>query len=155
MVETRKPEIPPHTKWGIRVTTVIILLISVMVIKNCMGSFMYGISTRQETQQQYYDLGFTHGLQKAQGMGKPPEPETKNLLLRKLYRKGYRDGWDSFQPKKKSQNSSSPLKQTGDLGKQLINGCRIDYLQLLKTRLTRNPFRHYFQHLSRGYIIPL
>ena len=48
-----KPEIPLHTKWGIRVTAVIILLITAMIIKNCMGSFRYGISTEQEMQKQY------------------------------------------------------------------------------------------------------
>ncbi len=69
-----KPEIPLHTKWGIRVTAVIILLLTVMIIKNCMGSFMYGVSTEQELQKQYYELGYTHGMQKAQGMEKPTEP---------------------------------------------------------------------------------
>jgi hypothetical protein len=96
------PEIPLHTKWGIRVTAVIILLITIMIIKNCMGSFMYGVSTEQELQKQYYELGYSHGAQKAQGMKQAPEPETKNLLLRKLYRKGYRDGWDSVQASQKT-----------------------------------------------------
>jgi hypothetical protein len=97
-----KPEIPLHTKWGIRVTAVIILLITVMIIKNCMGSFMYGISTEQELQQQYYDLGYSHGIRKAEGLEHAPKPETENLLLRKLYRKGYRDGWDKVQSGEKT-----------------------------------------------------
>jgi hypothetical protein len=108
MTPQEKPEIPLHTKWGIRVTAVIILLLTVMIIKNCMGSFMYGVSTEQELQNQYYELGYTHGMQKAQGMEKPIEPETENLLLRKLYRKGYRDGWDSVQPGKESQTIPEP-----------------------------------------------
>jgi len=49
-------------------------------------------------------------LQKAKGMEKPVEPETENLLLKKLYRKGYREGWDSFQPTKKAQTHSGPPK---------------------------------------------
>jgi len=97
-----KPAIPPHTKWGIRVTAVIILLITVMIIKNCMGSFMYGVSTEQEQQKEYYELGYSHGVQKAQGLKQAQEPETENLLLRKLYRKGYRDGWDSVQASKET-----------------------------------------------------
>lgn len=103
MSTEEKPEIPPHTKWGIRVSTVIILLISVMIIKNCVGSIMYGVSTEQDQQNQFYELGYSHGMQKAQGMERPAEPETKNLLLKKLYRKGYRDGWDSVQPGKEAQ----------------------------------------------------
>lgn len=97
-----KPEIPLHTKWGIRVTTVVILLITVMILKNCIGSFMYGVSTEPEQQKQYYELGYSHGIRKAQGLEQSPEPETENLLLRKLYRKGYRDGWDSVQSNRKA-----------------------------------------------------
>ena len=103
---TKKPEIPAHTKWGIRVTTVIILLLTAMIIKNCLGSFIYGVSTEQDQQKQYYEIGYSHGIQKAEGMNNFAEPETDNPLLRKLYRKGFRDGWDSGQQKKKVQTSS-------------------------------------------------
>ena len=103
MTTEEKPQIPLHTKWGIRISAIIILLITVLIIKNCMGSFKYGISTDQELQKQYYELGYSHGMQKAQGMEQAAEPETENLLLRKLYRKGYRDGWDSEQPAPKNQ----------------------------------------------------
>lgn len=110
MEKKEKPEIPMHTKWGIRISAVIILLITIMIIKNCIGSFMYGVSTEQELQKQYYDLGYSHGVQKAQGLQKEAEPETDNLLLRKLYRKGYRDGWDSVQSTRESSGSTSPSK---------------------------------------------
>ena len=86
MTETKKPEIPPHTKWGIRVTTIIILLISVMIIKNCIGSFFYGVSTDQEQQKQYYETGYLQGIQKARGNKNPVEPKTDNPLLKKIYR---------------------------------------------------------------------
>ena len=69
---------------------------------------MYGVSTEEEQQKQYYDLGYSHGMQKAQGMDKPAEPETENLLLKKLYRKGYRDGWDSGHPGKESKTIPEP-----------------------------------------------
>ena len=105
-----KPEIPLHTKWGIRLTAIIILLISIMIIKNCMGSFRYGVSTEQELQKQYYELGYSHGRQKAQGLEQAPEPETENLLLRKLYRKGSRDGWDSAQPGEDKTDHGRPPK---------------------------------------------
>ncbi len=94
----KKPEIPPHTKWGIRVTTVIIILIIIMIVKNCVGSVYYGVSTDKDLQEQYYDLGYSHGMLRAQGQEEmPPEPESDNLLLKKEYRKGYRNGWDSMQ----------------------------------------------------------
>ena len=111
MSPQEQPEIPAHTKWGIRISTVIILLISAMIIKNCVGSIMYAVSTEKEQQNLYYELGSTHGMQKAQGMTKPAEPETENLLLKKRYRKGYRDGWDSVQTTKKAQPSSELPKK--------------------------------------------
>ena len=98
MEKKEKTEIPLYTKWGIRITTVVILLLAALIIKNCLGSFMYGVGTEQELQKQFYELGYSHGRQKAQGLTKVDEPETDNLLLRKLYRKGYRDGWDSAKP---------------------------------------------------------
>ena len=106
----KKTEIPLHTKWGIRVTAVIILLLTAMIIKNCMGSFRYGASTEQDLQKQYYELGYAHGLQKAQGLPQSPAPETENLLLRKLYRKGYRDGWDSIQSGANNPASDGPAR---------------------------------------------
>jgi hypothetical protein len=111
MTTQKKTKIPQHTKWGIRVTTVIILFLTVLIVKNCVGSFMYGISTEQKLQNQFYELGYSHGKQKAQGMEKQPGPETDNLLLKKLYSKGFRDGWDSGQATKESQNfSETPQK---------------------------------------------
>ena len=71
---------------------------------------MYGVSTEQELQKQYYELGYSNGLQKAQGLELSPAPETENLLLRKLYRKGYRDGWDTAQAYKKARDSAAPPK---------------------------------------------
>ena len=108
MTTETKPDIPLHTKWGFRITAIIILLIAGMVVKNCLGSFRYGISTEQAQQKQYYDLGYAHGVQRARGMPKVAEPKTDNLLLRKLYRKGYRDGWDSVQPGAAKTDSDGP-----------------------------------------------
>lgn len=105
-----KPKIPPHTKWGIRITVIIILLITLTVFKNCIGSFRYGISTKQEQQKIYYELGYSHGREKAQGLEQISEPKTENLLLRKLYRKGFRDGWDSIQSEKKDTPEGKPPK---------------------------------------------
>ena len=108
----KKPEIPAHTKWGIRVTTVIIILLSVMIIKNCVGSVFYGVSTEKEMQVQFYELGYSHGMQKARGLDLPPEPEIDNLLLRKEYRKGYRNGWDSVQSERKKPAAPEKPKKT-------------------------------------------
>lgn len=106
----KKPEIPLYTKWGIRISAVIILLILVLVVKNCVGSIRYGLFTEQKLQKEYYELGFGHGVKKAQGQAEELlPPETENLLLRKLYHKGFRDGWDSGQlPEKDAGKAASP-----------------------------------------------
>ena len=107
----KKPEIPAHTKWGIRVTTVIIILIIIMLIKNCVGSVYYGVSTDKDLQEQYYDLGYSHGMLRAKGQEEmPPEPEIDNLLLKKEYRKGYRNGWDSIQSGEKDLTEPGKTK---------------------------------------------
>lgn len=109
-----KPEIPLYTKWGIRISVVIILLILVMVAKNCVGSIRYGLFTEQALQKQFYELGYGHGVKKAQGQGKElPAPVTENLLLRKLYHKGFRDGWDSYQLRNKAA-AQAPSPETDD-----------------------------------------
>ena len=85
------------------------MLISVMIIKNCVGSVFYGVSTEKEMQVQYYELGYSHGILKARGLAIPPEPEIDNLLLKKEYRKGYRNGWDSVQAERKAVPESSKI----------------------------------------------
>ena len=89
------PDIPKHTKIGIRVTAIIIIILTVMILKNCSGSFFYGIRTDNEVQQQYYEKGLADGSQKAQGLDVSDKPQTDNPLLRKTYHKGFREGWDS------------------------------------------------------------
>lgn len=73
-----------------------------MIIKNCVGSVFYGVTTEKELRLKYYELGFSHGTQKARGLDIPPAPAIDNLLLKKEYSKGYRNGWDSVQTEKKT-----------------------------------------------------
>jgi hypothetical protein len=108
MKKKETPEIPLYTKWGIRITAFIILLLTAMILKNCLGSFIYGVATEQELQNQYYELGYRHGRQKAQGLEKEAEPDSSNPLLRKLYHKGYRDGWDSAHLDYETPGSTGP-----------------------------------------------
>ncbi|MDX1776931.1 MAG: hypothetical protein R3297_10140 [Desulfobulbales bacterium] len=107
-----KSEIPLYTKWGIRVSAVIILVLTAMIIKNCMGSIIYGVRTEAEQQKEFYETGYSHGVQRARGLEQLPEAGTDNPLLRKLYHKGYRDGWDSVQAEKKHQANPADTPMT-------------------------------------------
>jgi hypothetical protein len=42
-------------------------------------------------------------MKKSQGLPVDPEPQFKNYALKKAYRDGYRQGWDSVREKEKQQ----------------------------------------------------
>jgi hypothetical protein len=87
--QKEKNEIPLYTKIGTQVTTLIIIILSFFLIKNCVGSFIYGPKTSQQELDHYYQLGYEKGTGKSE-----KNPQIDNPLLLKTYRKGYRDGRD-------------------------------------------------------------
>lgn len=106
---TPKQEIPTYTKIGIRITMVLVLLLSFMLIKNCARSIIYGTSTSQEEIQYYYDLGFKAGAAANTGPT-TRKPTIDNPLLTKTYRKGYRNGRDTARREKKSADGETALQ---------------------------------------------
>ena len=90
-------KLPLHTKIGFRVTVLLLLLLTVFLLRNCADSIKYGTETGEEQMRQYYSLGYSEGVRQATGGQHTEEMEIENLLLRKVYLKGYREGWDSVQ----------------------------------------------------------
>ncbi len=84
-----KNEIPLYTKIGTQVTTLIIIILGFFLIKNCVGSFIYGPQTSQQQLAYFYRLGYETGISKNE-----KNRQIDNPLLLKTYRKGYRDGRD-------------------------------------------------------------
>lgn len=91
-------EIPTYTKVGIRVTTVIMLVLLFLLAKSCVLSVMYGTATSDREIQQYYDMGYNSGLAGGKDGLAPHEPQDDNPMLIKSYRKGYRAGRDAARP---------------------------------------------------------
>lgn len=87
--------IPLYTKIGIRVTIILMIVLSFMLLKNCIGSIHYGTTTSQDEIQRYYDKGYKDGTEQATEPTDRREPELDNPMLKKAYRKGFRDGWDA------------------------------------------------------------
>ena len=88
-------EIPLYTKIGARLTIILILILTVIILKNCVSAFLYGTSTKEEDIKQYYEIGYRDGTQQAKGAHPQKTSEIKNSLLKKAYRQGFRDGWDA------------------------------------------------------------
>lgn len=88
-------KLPLYTRIGARVTAIIILALTILIIKNCVGSIQYGISTTDNDIKYYYNLGYSAGTNQTESQKQFTEPVINNPLLQKTYHKGFRDGWDS------------------------------------------------------------
>lgn len=93
---SRNSPIPLYTKIGGRLTIILIILLSFMLLKNCVRSVKYGSTTQQDEIRQYYDMGYKDGKNQISKQT-VEESEQNNPVLTKAYRQGYRDGWDSIQ----------------------------------------------------------
>lgn len=92
---TEDKKIPLYTKIGARVTAVIIIILSVVILKNCVSSIIYGTSTDKSAIEYYYTLGYEDGTERARSKTTTAFPDIENPLLKKAYQRGFRAGWDS------------------------------------------------------------
>lgn len=88
-------EIPLYTKVGSKVTVIVAVVLTLLLLKNCFSSVYYGLTTDRADIDRYYEQGFSDGAGDANGLPHGEEPVVDNTLLRKSYQKGYRSGWDS------------------------------------------------------------
>lgn len=91
-----KERIPWHRHLGLRLLQILLVLVAFGLLRNCM------LLTRmkplgENAREQYYQMGFEAGKSRATKKLKPSEPVINNPLLRRYYRQGLRDGWDSAQ----------------------------------------------------------
>lgn len=89
----QQPSIPLYTKIGGRITMIIALLLTVLIVKRCAGSIYYGAVTPQSEIEKLYNSGYRDGSGQASDIP-APSPAFDNPLLKKSYQKGFRDGWD-------------------------------------------------------------
>jgi 5-bromo-4-chloroindolyl phosphate hydrolysis protein len=96
----KEDKIPLYTSVGIKVTVILMLLLGLMILKNCVSSIIYGTATDDRAIQQYYEMGYTVGEKQARNEATEKKPQIDNPLLNKAYQRGFREGWDSQQPQK-------------------------------------------------------
>lgn len=97
---TEQKDIPTYTKVGIRITTVLILLLALMITRNCVRSINYGTTTSDNEIQRYFHLGFEAGSRGGleTNATELKEPDQDNPLLKKAYQRGFRAGRDAAPP---------------------------------------------------------
>lgn len=105
---SKENEIPLYTRIGSKVTIILLLILTAIILKNCIGAFIYGTITDREAITHYYELGYADGSRQAGGSA-VEEPRLDNPLLKKAYRQGFRKGWDSVS-KSESEQAAGEMK---------------------------------------------
>ena len=108
---SKDDKIPLYTSVGMKVTAVLLLILGLMILKNCVSSIIYGTATDDHAIQQYYEMGYTAGENQARSEGLGEKPQIDNPLLKKSYQRGFREGWDSQQPQKIRDQGTTEGKQ--------------------------------------------
>ncbi|MFC1843532.1 hypothetical protein ACFLZ5_01930 [Thermodesulfobacteriota bacterium] len=98
----QEEKLPPlHTRFGLRLLQVLLIVLSMFLVKRCVDIYHENKITDQQIKIEYFEKGFASGKKKSMGISEDPEPQFKNYALKKAYRDGYRQGWDTGREEKK------------------------------------------------------
>ena len=98
MIQKEK-KIPFHRHFGLRLLQVLIIILCMVLVKRCVDLYHENKTTDEQIKIEYFEKGFTSGKNKSMGLPVGPEPQFKNYALKKAYRDGYRQGWDTGRKK--------------------------------------------------------
>jgi hypothetical protein len=90
-------QIPLHRKFGLRLLQFLLVVLALVLIRDCIIISTHGSNPGLKMQQEYYDKGYEAGKLKALYGRDRRTPSFPDLLLERKYRDGYRDGWDATQ----------------------------------------------------------
>ncbi|MDH3777141.1 MAG: hypothetical protein OER59_08790 [Desulfobulbaceae bacterium] len=94
-MEQKEAKIPPlHTRFGLRLLQVLLIVFCLLLIKRCVTIYHDNKETNDQIKIEFFDKGYVSGMKKAKGLPAEPETQFKNYALKKAYRDGYRQGWD-------------------------------------------------------------
>jgi hypothetical protein len=79
-------------RFGLRLLQLLIIIMAVMLVRNCIIISMESDNQELSVQQQFYNKGYEAGKQKALSGRQQTEPFFPDLLLERKYRNGHRDG---------------------------------------------------------------
>lgn len=94
-MEKPKEKIPFHTYWGLRFLQILLLIFALFLIRRCIDLYHENKQTDRQIVIEYFEKGFSNGMNKAHGKTVTTEPYFKNYALKKAYLDGFRKGWDN------------------------------------------------------------
>lgn len=93
-MQDQEEKISRQRRVGLGLLQILIVLLALgLIYKSLLNSREAAIPSGQLNH--YYTLGYEHGTNKAEGKSSLQFVEPNNLVLKKIYRKGFRDGWDA------------------------------------------------------------
>jgi hypothetical protein len=101
-MEQKEKKIPFHRRFGLRLLQILIIVLCMLLVKRCVDLYHENKSTDEQIKIEFFEKGFDNGMKKSMGLSRDPEPQFKNYSLKKAYRDGYRQGWDTGREKTNS-----------------------------------------------------
>jgi len=98
-MEQKEEKIPYHTRFGLRLLQVLLVVFALLLVKRCVDIYHDNRLISEQVKIEYFEKGYTSGVKKAQGLPEDPEPQFKNYALEQSYLDGYRQGWDNAREK--------------------------------------------------------
>ncbi len=87
-------KLPLHTRLGTYATAAILIVVCLLMLRNCVIAVRSGAKTSEGEIAQSYQIGFEEGLKDSRDRAGHSTVSISNPLLLKMYRKGFRDGSD-------------------------------------------------------------
>jgi hypothetical protein len=94
-MEQRESKLPYHRRFGLRLLQVLIIILCLILVKRCVNIYYENRVIDEQVKVEYFERGYANGMKKSTGLPLNPEPHFENYALKKAYRDGYRQGWDS------------------------------------------------------------
>lgn len=97
----KEEKIPFHRRFGLRLLQVLLIVLCMILVKRCVDIYHENKTTDQQIKIEFFEKGYASGMNKSMGLSEDPKPRFKNYALKKAYRDGYRQGWDTGLKKEK------------------------------------------------------
>ena len=94
-MEQKERKLPLHTRLGLRLLQVLIIILCLVLVQRCVGIYFDNRDVDEQVKAEYFERGYASGMKKSIGMPVEAEPHFENYAYKKAYRDGYRQGWDS------------------------------------------------------------
>ena len=98
----KEEKIPFHRHFGLRLLQILIIVLCLALVKRCVVIYHENKTTDEQIKIEFFEKGFDSGMKKSMGLPQNPEPQFKKDALKKAYRDGYRQGWDTGREKTNS-----------------------------------------------------